>query len=70
MSDRIIGTDRCFNEAISSGFIIAHDHESDVFVHFRFNGVEGYRTLKEAHAVEFTLVEGPKGPQAEDVANI
>jgi CspA family cold shock protein len=39
-------------------------------VHFRSIQGDGYRTLDEGQAVEFTLVEGPKGLQAEDVAKL
>ena len=44
--------------------------EEDVFVHFRSIQGDGFRTLNEGQAVEFTLVEGPKGFQAEDVLKL
>ena len=44
--------------------------DDDVFVHFRSIQGEGYRTLNEGQAVEFKLVEGPKGLQAEDVSKL
>ena len=43
------------------------DRPDDIFVHFRAIQGEGYRSLNEGQAVEFTLVEGPKGLQAEEV---
>ena len=39
----------------------------DIFVHFSAIQGDGYRSLSEGQAVEFTLVEGPKGLQAEEV---
>lgn len=70
MSDRVTGTVKWFNNAKGFGFITSELYEGDVFVHFRSIQGEGYRTLNEGQAVEFTLVEGPKGLQAEDVAKI
>ncbi|MEL7047152.1 MAG: cold-shock protein [Pseudomonadota bacterium] len=70
MSDRVIGTVKWFNNAKGFGFITSENYEGDVFVHFRSIQGEGYRTLNEGQAVEFTLVEGPKGLQAEDVAKV
>ncbi|MEE4277352.1 MAG: cold shock domain-containing protein [Halieaceae bacterium] len=70
MNDRVTGTVKWFNNAKGFGFITSENHDGDVFVHFRSIQGEGYRTLNEGQAVEFTLVEGPKGLQAEDVAKI
>lgn len=70
MSERVTGTVKWFNNAKGFGFIIREDLDGDVFVHFRSIQGEGYRTLNEGENVEFTLVEGPKGLQAEDVARL
>jgi CspA family cold shock protein len=70
MSDRISGTVKWFNNAKGFGFITRQENEEDVFVHFRSIQGEGYRTLNEGQAVEFTLIEGPKGLQAEDVQKL
>jgi CspA family cold shock protein len=43
------------------------DREEDIFVHFRAIQGDGYRSLNEGDAVEFTLAEGDKGLQAEEV---
>ena len=43
------------------------DRPDDIFVHFRAIQGDGYRSLNEGQEVEFTLVEGPKGLQAEEV---
>jgi CspA family cold shock protein len=69
MSDRISGTVKWFNNAKGFGFI-SHTEGSDVFVHFRSIRGEGYRTLDEGQRVEFNLMDGPKGLQAEDVIKI
>ena len=70
MSERVNGTVKWFNNAKGFGFITREDSEDDVFVHFRSIEGEGYRTLDEGQAVEFKLVEGPKGLQAEEVSKI
>ncbi len=69
MSDRTTGTVKWFNNAKGFGFITRNEGE-DVFVHFRSIRGDGYRTLDEGQAVEFSLVEGPKGLQAEDVLKV
>jgi cold shock protein len=70
MGDRKSGTVRWFNNAKGFGFITREGGEDDVFVHFRSIQGDGFRTLNEGQAVEFALVEGPKGLQAEDVTKI
>ncbi len=70
MSERTHGTVKWFNNAKGFGFITGESFDGDVFVHFRSIEGDGYRTLSEGQAVEFTLVEGPKGLQAEDVAKL
>ena len=70
MSDRTSGTVKWVNNAKGFGFITRQENEEDVFVHFRSIQGEGYRTLNEGQAVEFTLIEGPKGLQAEDVQKL
>lgn len=68
MTERVTGTVKWFNNAKGFGFITRGEEESeDVFVHFRSIQGDGYRTLNEGQEVEFTVVEGPKGLQAEDV---
>ncbi|MFP4020995.1 MAG: cold-shock protein, partial [Halanaerobium sp.] len=39
----------------------------DVFVHFSALQQEGFKTLEEGQEVEFEIVEGDRGPQAENV---
>jgi len=66
MSDRIIGTIKWFSDSKGYGFIQREDGP-DVFVHFSAIQMEGYKSLKEGQQVEFTIEEGPKGPQAANV---
>ena len=67
MNERVSGTVKWFNNAKGFGFITREEGSEDVFVHFRSIQGDGYRTLNEGQAVEFSLVEGPKGLRAEDV---
>ena len=64
------GKVKWFNNAKGFGFITRGENEEDVFVHFRSIQGDGFRTLDEGQAVEFKIVEGPKGLQAEDVAKV
>ncbi len=66
MSDTVVGTVKWFNDEKGFGFI-ARDGERDVFVHFRAIAMEGRKSLQEGQQVEFTIGEGQKGPQAENV---
>jgi CspA family cold shock protein len=70
MSERISGTVKWFNNAKGFGFITRGEAEDDVFVHFRSIQGDGYRSLDEGQSVEFTIVEGPKGLQAEEVSKL
>ena len=70
MSERINGSVKWFNNAKGFGFITRDGSDDDIFVHFRSIQGEGYRTLNEGQMVEFKLVEGPKGLQAEDVIKL
>jgi len=66
MSDRITGTVKWFNSSKGFGFI-SREGGDDVFVHFSAIQSEGYKSLEEGQKVEFSVVQGPKGPQAADV---
>lgn len=66
MSETLVGTVKWFNDAKGYGFI-TREGERDVFVHFRAIEGTGRRTLKEGQQVQFTIGEGQKGPQAENV---
>lgn len=69
MAERETGTVKWFNDAKGYGFI-QRSSGPDVFVHFRSIRGEGHRTLLEGQRVEFTLSQGQKGLQAEDVARL
>ncbi|KRW91358.1 cold-shock protein [Alicyclobacillus hesperidum] len=60
------GTVKWFNAEKGYGFIQVEGGE-DVFVHFSAIQGSGFKTLDEGQAVEFDIVEGPKGPQAANV---
>jgi CspA family cold shock protein len=60
------GTVKWFSNEKGFGFI-SREGEDDVFVHFSAIGGEGYKSLTEGQAVEFDVVDGPKGKQAANV---
>jgi CspA family cold shock protein len=60
------GTVKWFNNAKGFGFIGREDGP-DVFVHYSAIQVDGYKSLKEGDEVEFDIVTGQKGPQADTV---
>jgi CspA family cold shock protein len=60
------GTIKWFNGEKGYGFIAAEDG-TDVFVHYSAIQMDGYKTLQEGQKVEFDVVQGQKGPQAENV---
>ena len=66
MSERIEGTVNWFNAVKGFGFIGRVDGD-DVFVHFTAINMDGYRKLEEGQRVQFSIEEGPKGPQAANV---
>lgn len=66
MSNMITGTVKFFNETKGFGFI-QQENGPDVFVHFSAIQGNGFRTLAEGQRVQFTVTQGQKGPQAENV---
>lgn len=60
------GTVKWFNDAKGFGFLSRATGE-DVFVHFSAIQSDGFRSLKEGQNVQFEVVKGPKGWQAEKV---
>lgn len=69
MTDTVKGTVKWFNEAKGFGFI-EQAEGPDVFAHFSAISGSGFKTLAEGQAVEFSVTEGPKGLQAENIVAI
>jgi CspA family cold shock protein len=63
------GTVKWFNNAKGYGFI-RRTTGDDVFVHHSAIQADGFRSLNEGDAVEFTVTKGPKGWQASDVVRL
>ncbi|MFF1401025.1 cold-shock protein [Streptomyces sp. NPDC058287] len=61
------GTVKWFNTEKGFGFIEQEGGGPDVFVHYSAIQSQGYRELAEGQKVTFDVVQGPKGPQAENV---
>jgi len=67
---RVTGTVKWFNDEKGFGFITRDDGEKDVFCHHSAIQGEGFKSLAEGAKVEFDVVDGQKGPAAENVVNL
>ena len=67
---RTKGTVKWFNDSKGFGFITPEDGSKDCFVHHSAIQGEGFKSLTEGALVEFDVVDGQKGPAAENVAAI
>ena len=67
---RTRGTVKWFNDQKGFGFITPEDNSQDCFVHHSAIQAEGFKTLNEGDVVEFEIVEGQKGPAAENVQRV
>lgn len=70
MAERIEGRVKWFNEDKGYGFIARDDGGEDVFLHFSEIQKEGFKTIREDQAVEFSVEMGPKGPKATNVIEV
>ena len=66
MSNKVQGTVKWFNESKGFGFL-EQANGPDVFAHFSAISGDGFKTLIEGQKVEFTVSQGQKGPQADDI---
>lgn len=70
MSDRLTGIVKWFNAQKGYGFIQPDGSGPDVFVHYSAVAMNGYKVLEEGQRVEFSITQGPKGPQASEVVRL
>jgi cold shock protein len=63
------GTVKWFNADKGFGFI-TQENGPDVFVHYSAIDASGFKSLHEGDAVEFTVTQGAKGPQAQAVKKL
>jgi CspA family cold shock protein len=69
LMSKVTGTVKWFNDSKGFGFI-EQEEGPDVFVHFSAIQGDGFKTLAEGQKVEFTVTDGQKGPQAEEVVPV
>ena len=67
---RVTGTVKWFNDAKGYGFITPENGSKDCFVHHTAIKADGFRSLAEGERVEFDIVDGAKGPAAENVVKV
>jgi CspA family cold shock protein len=64
------GTVKWFNDAKGFGFITQDNGGEDVFCHYSAVQGDGFKSLAEGQKVEFEVVKGPKGLQAQNVRKV
>jgi CspA family cold shock protein len=70
MAERQQGKVKWFNNSKGYGFISLGQDGEDVFVHYSSIRAEGFKSLEEGDEVEFEVMNGPKGLQAENVVKV
>lgn len=64
------GKVKWFNNSKGFGFIVSDEGGEDVFAHFSQIQMEGYKTLKTDELVQFEVVNGPNGKQAQNIQSV
>lgn len=70
MAERETGTVKWFNDEKGYGFITPDKGGKDLFVHHSEINSDGFRTLNEGDRVEYSVGQGQKGPNAQNVESI
>lgn len=66
-----VGKVKWFNDKKGFGFLVAEENENqDVFVHYTSIVGDGFKTLNPGEDVQFDLIQGPKGLQAQNVSRL